>query len=255
MSERASERATARVERPTIASFVTDHALPDAAGASVFLGEDAAHHARVRRLAVGDAVSLRDGTGRSGEGRLAAVAKSRVEVAVDLIRDHAAGPPVHLLVPVADRDRMLWLAEKATELGAASWRPVRWHRSRSVSPRGEGPEFARKARARMAAALAQSEGAWLPAVHADAEPARAVAEAPGLRLVLDPDGAPYETWPAADEVTLAIGPEGGFEPAELELLATAGFRRAALPGNILRFETAGVVALALARALVERGTR
>jgi 16S rRNA (uracil1498-N3)-methyltransferase len=250
-----SERASARVERPTVASFVTDGPLPDAGGAVVTLGEDAAHHARVRRLAVGDTVSLRDGAGRSAEGRLAAVAKARLEVAVDGVREHAAGPPVHLLVPVADRDRMLWLAEKATELGATSWRAVRWHRSRSVSPRGEGPDFARKARARMAAALAQSEGAWLPVLHPDADPAGAAADAAGLRLVLDSDGAPCDAWPAAGEVTLAVGPEGGFEPAELELFSAAGFRRAALPGNILRFETAGVVALALARALVERGTR
>jgi 16S rRNA (uracil1498-N3)-methyltransferase len=34
-----------------------------------------------------------------------------------------------LLAPVADRDRMLWLAEKTVELGLTSWRPVVWRRS------------------------------------------------------------------------------------------------------------------------------
>ena len=245
----------ARVARPTVATFVTDAPLPEPGSGVVVLGEDAAHHARVRRLDVGVEVALRDGVGGVGEGRLATLTKARAEVTLDAVHRAPRPPAVHLLVPIADRDRMLWLAEKATELGAASWRPVRWHRSRSVSPRGEGPDFARKVRARMAAALGQSEGAWLPTLHDDAEPDAAARSADGLRLVLDPDGAPFEAWSPAEAVTLAVGPEGGFEPAELAMLDAAGFRRAALPGNILRFETAGVVGLALARLLADRGAR
>lgn len=252
----SAREAGPRLARATVATFVTAGPLPAAAeGAVVALGEDAAHHARVRRLEVGEPVALRDGAGRSADGRLTRLTKAVAEVTLDAVHAHAPPPPVHLLVPIADRERMLWLAEKATELGAASWRPVRWHRSRSVSPRGEGPDFARKVRARMAAALGQCEGAWLPTLHDDAEPAAAVAAAAGTRLLLDPDGEAPAAWPAADEVTLAIGPEGGFEPAEVEMLVAAGFRRAALPGNILRFETAGVVGLALARALVDRAPR
>jgi hypothetical protein len=118
---------------------------------------------------------------------------------------------------------MLWLAEKAAELGVASWRAVLWHRSRSVSPRGEGEAFAAKVRARMAQALAQSEGAWLPVLLPDAAPARAAADAEGLRLALDAAGLPVGALaggpgdpPAA--VTVAVGPEGGLEPDELAAL-------------------------------------
>jgi 16S rRNA (uracil1498-N3)-methyltransferase len=179
-------------------------------------------------------------------------------VDVAAVRRVPPPPPVHLLAPVGDRDRMLWLAEKAVEVGLASWRPVLWHRSRSVSPRGEGAAFAAKVRARMAQALAQSEGAWLPDLRPDADPAAAAAAAEGLRLVLDADGGPLDGSADAGDaapgaVTLALGPEGGLEPDELALLDAAGFRRARLPGNILRFETAGVVGVAFARALVERG--
>ncbi|HEX3157554.1 MAG TPA: RsmE family RNA methyltransferase, partial [Gemmatimonadaceae bacterium] len=46
-------------------------------------------------------------------------------------------------------------------------------------------------------------------------------------------------------VTAALGPEGGLAPAERELLAAAGFRPVSLSGNVLRFETAGVAALAI----------
>jgi 16S rRNA (uracil1498-N3)-methyltransferase len=242
--------------KPTVASFVADDPLADGA-AAVTLGEDAAHHARVRRLAAGEPVTVRDGAGAIAEGVIRRVAKSTLDVDVSVVRRFPPPPPVHLLAPVGDRDRMLWLAEKAAELGVASWRAVLWHRSRSVSPRGEGEAFAAKVRARMAQALAQSEGAWLPVLLPDAGPGRAAAEAEGLRLALDAEGPPVtaiaaEPGDPAAAVTVALGPEGGFEPDELAALDGAGFRRARLPGNILRFETAGVVGVAFARALLER---
>jgi len=244
---------SARVAAPTVATFVAHEPL--VAGAQLTLGEDAAHHMRVRRLEVGDAVALRDGAGHSGEGRLVRLAKSHAVVELGAVREHAPPPPVHLVLPVADRDRMLWLAEKAVEIGVASWRPVLFRRSRSVGGRGEGPAFQQKVRARMLAALSQSEAAWLPDLHPDAPLERAIAAAPaGARWVCDPDGdallgaAVLRDQPA----TVVVGPEGGLEPDELAALREAGFRPAALPGNILRFETAAVVAAALARALVER---
>lgn len=238
----------------TVATFLTDGPIPDAG--PVTLGEDAAHHMRVRRLDEGAAVALRDGAGRSADATLARLAKGHAVVEVLRVQAHRPAPAVHLLVPVADRDRMLWLAEKVVEIGIASWRPVLWRRSRSVSPRGEGAGFAAKVRARMAAALAQSEGAWLPTLHPDATLEAAIADAPiGTRLVLDPGGAPPSAAPSAGEVVIACGPEGGIEADELAQLQAAGFRLAALPGNILRFETAAVLGAAFARALLEHPGR
>jgi 16S rRNA (uracil1498-N3)-methyltransferase len=245
----------ARVDATTVASFVAPEPLGPGVGAQVTLGEDAAHHMRVRRLEAGAPVALRDGAGHSADGRLVRLAKSHALVELGAVREHAPPPPVHLLLPVADRDRMLWLAEKAVELGIASWRPVLFRRSRSVGARGEGAGFQQKVRARMLAALAQSEAAWLPDLHPDAPLDRAIAAAPaGARLVCDPDGAPLlDGAPGAERaVTVAVGPEGGLEPDELAALRAGGFRPAALPGNILRFETAAVVAAAFARALHER---
>jgi 16S rRNA (uracil1498-N3)-methyltransferase len=161
---------------------------------------------------------------------------------------------VHLLVPVADKDRMLWLAEKAAELACTSWRPVLWRRSRSVSPRGEGISFQAKVRSRMEGALTQSEGAWLPQLFPDATVERAVLAAPpGDRIVLDPAGPPL-VGPGADPImapiTFAIGPEGGIEGDEMAALEHAGFRRASIGSTILRFETASVAALAIARTIL-----
>jgi 16S rRNA (uracil1498-N3)-methyltransferase len=239
-----------RGDHSPLAVFVTDEA--PVAGATSVLGEDAAHHMRVRRLDVGATVGLRDGAGRVATGTLVRLAKAAAHVEVVEVTELPPPRAVHLLVPVADRDRMLWLAEKAAELGCTSWRPVLWKRSRSVSPRGEGVTFLAKVQARMRSALAQSQGAWLPQLFPEATPERAVQAAPeGTRLVLEAGGAPMGTEPSmrlGGAITIAVGPEGGLEREELEALTAAGFVPVSLGGTILRFETAAVVALGVVRA-------
>ena len=172
-----------------VATFFSPDTLQS--GATQLLGEDVARHMRVRRLDVGAPVQLVDGVGGRALATLRRLAKASASVEVGDVDSVDPLPAVHLLVPIADRDRMMWLAEKATELGATSWRPVLWKRSRSVQPRGEGPTFTRKVATRMEAALEQSRGTWLPIAYPDALPERAIAATPdGLRLLLDVQGVP-----------------------------------------------------------------
>lgn len=219
---------------------------------TVTLGEDAARHMRVLRMGAGAAVVLLDGQGTRARGMLRTLAKRNATITIDNVESVAPLAAVHALVPIADRDRMLWLAEKSCELALTSWRPVQWKRSRSVTPRGEGSGFQQKVNARMASALEQSGNAWLPMTYPDATPDRALASLPeGNRIVLDAAGEPIAgAWRDARgrAVTIALGPEGGFEDAELALLVAAGFRRVSLGPMTLRFETAGIAALAHARA-------
>ena len=232
--------------------MITFHAPePLVAGATMILGESVAHHARVLRLEPGQRVRLSDGAGTTSDGSIARIQKSSVSVDVGEVTTH--GPPrdLHVMVPIGDRDRMLWLAEKMTELGVASWRPVMYRRSRSVSPRGEGAGFQNKARARAVSALEQSGAAWLPVFYPDATLDRSIAITPaGTRLLLDPAGEPIAGVAMSEPVTIALGPEGGLDPAEREQLVAAGFRPTSLGDNILRFETAAVAGVAIVGALL-----
>jgi 16S rRNA (uracil1498-N3)-methyltransferase len=120
-----------------------------------------------------------------------------------------------------------------------------YSRSRSVSPRGEGEAFDRKILARMIGALEQSNGAWLPAIY----PVQSVEEIADRRgTVLDRGGAPLGSAVPVSPLTLAVGPEGGFEPEELELLRDRGWTTTSLGAVTLRFETAAIGAVAFARA-------
>jgi 16S rRNA (uracil1498-N3)-methyltransferase len=223
---------------------------PFAAGQTLTVDDAATHHLRVRRAVVGDAMALYDGAGEVAEGQLTALTTHRAHVEIATVRHVTRPPAVHLLAPVADRDRMLWLAEKATELGLTSWRAVRWHRSRSVSPRGEGAAFATKIRARMCAAVEQSGNPWLPVILPDADPEKAVAESAGTRYLLTA-GAPAMLPAMRAPLTLALGPEGGIEDDETALFARAGFVPVSIGAHTLRFETAGVAALSIVRAMLE----
>jgi 16S rRNA (uracil1498-N3)-methyltransferase len=198
----------------------------------VELGTTAAHHAMVKRMGVGDVVRLTSGDGRRALGELAELSRTRAVVALDdAPLDEVPVPArVELWAPVGDRDRMLMLAEKATELGVSSWRPIVYARSKSVSPRGEGEGFREKLRARQVGALEQSGSAWLPEAHAEVSFTDAIRDAAnsrfGVRLLLDPDGEPLADVARALEIPVCI----------------------ALGPNVLRFETAAIAAVAIVRS-------
>jgi 16S rRNA (uracil1498-N3)-methyltransferase len=225
---------------------------PLAAGATIALDGDAAHHLRVRRVVVGAAVMLHDGAGNIADGVLAGLGKGSALVAVDGVRTVAPLPAVHLLVPVADRERMLWLAEKATELGVSSWRAVRWRRSLSVAPRGEGDAFRAKVAARMRSALEQSGAAWLPEILPELDAVDAArGAAAGTRYLLAAGAPGMLRGTVRAPVTLALGPEGGIDGDEQAQLVAAGFELVSVAPYVLRFETAGIAALTLARAALD----
>jgi 16S rRNA (uracil1498-N3)-methyltransferase len=237
-----------RDDRPAVATFFVDATLTPAA--QLPLSDAAAHHARVKRLEIGDAIRLTDGQGTIARGALAVLRKNVAEVLIKDLESIDRPPSIHIRVPISDRERMLWLAEKVTELGVATWQGVRFRRSMSVSPRGDGPAFAEKLRARMISALEQSGGAWLPQIVPDAEIDSIDVPANADRILLDATGRPLlldgRLSPDVEPV-IVFGPEGGVEPDERAALIAAGWRLAKLAATTLRFETAGIAAVAVIR--------
>ncbi len=227
-------------------------------GERVELDASAAHHASVKRMAVGDAVRLTNGAGRRAEGVVDALSKRSCVVALgdDPVDEVPAPAFIELWGPVGDRDRMLMLAEKSVELGLSSWRPIIYARSRSVSPRGEGESFREKLRLRQISALEQSGGAWLPASHVERSLDEALSmqdcDSLGDRILLDVagDALGEVARTLARGVTVAVGPEGGLEDRERSVLIERGWRPASLGNNVLRFETAGIAALAVLRSFL-----
>ena len=226
-------------------------ALPEAGAACRIEGEEAAH-ARARRVAAGDAVVLVDGSGREAAGRVARIGRGAVDVEVESVR--AAVPdalaPIHLLVAAVRSERLSWIAEKATELGAArltlvtSERTQRFRASETL-----GPRLLRVVRE----AAKQAEAARWPEIAGPVALAEVLrGEAARTRLILDLSGEPFPVALAPSPTALLVGPEGGWTEPELAAALAGGWVAASLAAGKLRAETAAVAALTLARAALAR---
>lgn len=219
----------------------------------------AARHVQVRRLQPGQEITLFNGEGGEWRACIERMGRSEVEVRVgafDAIEREAAHA-VHLAVGLMAAERMDWLIEKATELGAASLTPLLMARS---SLRLSGERADKKRAHWQAVAVAASEQCGrnrvlvvrppitLTAFLADVQPAAAQR----LMLSLEAGAASLRAVAAAgvdDAATLLLsGPEGGLSPPEEEAARSAGFVPISLGARVLRAETAPLAALVLLTA-------
>lgn len=213
------------------------------------LPEHEAHHAlRVRRVRVGEVVTLFDGSGGEADARVVAVGPEGVEV--ECIRRHtrAVGGELHLAVAVPKGPRADWMVEKLAELGVAALLPLRTARAVVIPSDEKLARWRRKAaeaakQCRSACEMRIEPVAALPSVLTQSAAGRQL-------LVADPGPGAVpllEVWRAESlrPALVVVGPEGGLTESELALLREAGATSVTLGENILRIETA---ALAVAAA-------
>lgn len=223
-----------------------------AEGATIEAAPGQAHHlGNVLRRAIGDPVRVFNAGDGEFEATIAAMRKDRAQFVLGARRRAPApAPECRLLVAVLKRDPMDWLVEKATELGATLIQPVVTRRT--IAERTNAARLAAIARG----AAEQCERLSVPMV-AEALPLHRVLDAwDGARLVVAMERSVAEPlrFLAAgppSPLALLVGPEGGFEPAELDDLRRRPFVvPAALGPRILRAETAAVAGLAALQAIV-----
>lgn len=229
------------------------------AGARAELASDDARHVRAARLRPGSRLAVTDGAGRRWEAELVSLERRRASCRLLAPLPPVPALPLHLWAPVANRDRSLWLVEKAVELGAATITWIEWERSRSVADAGRADGFLRRAEARARAALKQSGRSWLPRLHGSLLPEEVLGRYDGAGWLADAEVRPLldagiarrrAGRGAGNALTVAVGPEGGLTRPERRLCLEAGFEPVSLGPAALRFETAAVVAVAVAAAML-----
>ena len=226
-----------------------------AEGVPVALPPASAHHAvRVLRLASGTPVLLFDGTGAEYPAVLNVTGKDSATVlpGAPQFPEVEAPFPVWLGQGLSQADKFDLVLQKSVELGVSAITPLALQRS--VVRLDD--ERAAKRRVHwqgvVVAACEQCGRVRLPDLHGQHTLAAWIATLPAqaLRLRLDPAAradVAAQPLPAAG-VVLAVGPEGGFDPAEAALLDAAGFQGVRLGPRILRTETAALAALAALQA-------
>jgi 16S rRNA (uracil1498-N3)-methyltransferase len=237
---------------PRLYVDAVDAALAE--GSALALPPAAARHAQVLRLQPGDEVALFDGRGGEWSARIEAMAKRDVRVCVlahnAIERELPIAVTLALAMPAGDR--MDFVVEKATELGAAAIQPLVSERS-VLRLAGERAEKRQAHWQSIAIAACEQCGrnrvpsilpvlpltTWLGGLApAAAEEARVLL---GWR-----DATPWPLAVARIGATLMLlsGPEGGFADAEEDSARLRGFVTAQLGPRVLRADTAPLACLA-----------
>ena len=219
-------------------------------GRAYIAGADALHIAKALRMRPGEAMTLCDGKGTDFDGVLETVTDRQVTVRITASRPSQAEPTlaVTLYQGLPKGDKMDWIVQKAVELGVTAVVPVATRRSVA---RLEGKADKKQERWQRIAAEAagQCGRGILPAVERPLSWSQALSrlsEEPAL-VFYEGGGQPLRelVTPSTRRLSVFVGPEGGFDPEEIDAFRRQGGGVATLGPRILRCETAPLAALTL----------
>lgn len=221
------------------------------------MGSDVNHIRNVLRLESGDWVVACDGAGKDYVSRIRSVSPDRVILQVEKIQDTGTELPVKITLfqGLPKKDKMEFIIQKAVELGVYEIVPVMM--KRCVTRLNDEKKIQKKLERWQSiaeAAAKQCDRGMIPTVHAPVTMDQAFDIARGIEYNMIPyelqDGIEASRKIVAesckhDTVGIFIGPEGGFEAAEVERAVSEQIHPLTLGKRILRTETAGMALLSV----------
>ncbi|MFI6046439.1 16S rRNA (uracil(1498)-N(3))-methyltransferase [Nocardia sp. NPDC051321] len=235
--------------------------VPEPGAVAVLDGPEGRHAATVRRIRVGEPITLSDGRGVLAESEVVAAQRDRLDLRVlDRTVAQPVSPRVTVVQALPKSDRSELAVELMTEAGADAIIP--WQAARCIANwEGKAGKAVDKWRAAARSAARQSRRPYIPEV-ADLHRTRDLldlirkAKADGaIVAALHESGTgrfAELSFADAAEVVLIVGPEGGLDGAELAALSEAGADIVLLGPTVLRTSTAAAVALGALGALTPR---
>ncbi|MFH0879628.1 MAG: RsmE family RNA methyltransferase [Lentisphaerota bacterium] len=220
--------------------------------------EESHHLLHVLRAETGSRVELFNGRGGTAAAEVVCTQGKNAALRI-LERRNSPPDPVRLvLAPALLREqKMDWVIQKATELGAFAIQPlITEHAVARVKPGRDQDKISRWNKIALNSAK-QCGTAWLPEIRPVLTPQDALKtlQGQGSLLVgaLTPDATPVRDALRAaaantpSQIAVFIGPEGDFSPAELRMILSAGATPVSFGRQVLRAETAALFALSVMR--------
>lgn len=223
---------------------------------AVIEGDDVKHIYKVLRLSLGDTVCINDCGGVEYIGEITEINKK--EVLVNIIKrletNNESKVDIYLFQGLPKSQKMDLIVQKATELGVKEITPVITERVVVKNEIGEYRKMDRWSRIALEACK-QSKRTMIPKVNTPVEFLNMLDLLKNMDLIV----VPYENEEqkgfksvigkieksSIKSVGIVIGPEGGFEEAEITALKNSKGEIITLGPRILRTETAGFVAASL----------
>ena len=221
----------------------------------IITGPDVNHIKNVLRMKAGEEISVSNGLdGREYRCGIESLEQDRIICRLRFVKEDGVELParVYLFQALPKADKMEWIIQKAVELGVYRVVPVAARRCVvKLDEKKAGAKVARWQGIAEAAAK-QCKRAMIPQVTEVCGFSQAVREATNMDAKL----IPYEMAEGMDrtrekisglrpgqDIAVFIGPEGGFEEAEIREALDAGIQPVTLGKRILRTETAGLTVL------------
>ena len=220
-------------------------------------GGDVNHIKNVLRLEVGDWIVACDGNGTDYVSRIQSICSDEVVASIEKVQPTGTELPVRITLfqGMPKKDKLELIIQKAVELGACEIVPVMT--KRTVVKLSEEKKINKRLERWQSIAYAaakQCDRGIIPTVHKPVSYEEALAMADQL----DYNVIPYELQTGMEEARkivdqackqrslgIFIGPEGGFEPEEVERAMTRNIHPMTLGKRILRTETAGMAVLSI----------
>lgn len=220
-------------------------------------GGDVNHIKNVLRLEVGDWIVACDGNGTDYVSRIQSICSDEVVASIEKVQPTGTELPVRITLfqGMPKKDKLELIIQKAVELGACEIVPVMT--KRTVVKLSEEKKINKRLERWQSIAYAaakQCDRGIIPTVHKPVSYEEALAMADQL----DYNVIPYELQTGMEEARkivdqackqrslgIFIGPEGGFEPEEVERVMTRNIHPMTLGKRILRTETAGMALLSI----------
>lgn len=219
---------------------------------AVITDEDAAHISRSLRMKEGERLVLCDGRGTDYFCRIQEFVNGNVHVTVENSERSKSEPEMRITLfqGLPKGDKMDFIVQKAVELGVHEIVPVLTARCVARPDAGAAKKKCERWQKIAHEAAKQSGRGVIPAVHAVCSLQEAAQKAKELEtsLVFYEGGGgriAEHIHEGMQSAAIFIGPEGGFEEAEVEYLSGHDSKRATLGPRILRTETAPIAAISV----------
>ncbi|MEO8384153.1 MAG: 16S rRNA (uracil(1498)-N(3))-methyltransferase [Betaproteobacteria bacterium] len=222
---------------------------PLVAGSTFDVGEAISRHLLVLRVAIGDEITLFDGTGGEFGAIVTAISKRDASVALNIIYSIERESPykITLVQALATSDKMDLIVQKAVELGVAAIAPISASRATMKLDGERAEKRVAHWRAIAVAACEQCGRNRVPVVEALQTLDQWLAKPPeGTRVLLHPlaEKSLLSSVDAIAAVEVLVGPEGGFSDDEIARAIARGVLVARFGPRTMRTETAGLAAIA-----------
>lgn len=226
--------------------FVTDNITEN----YILDGENGRHASKSLRMKQGEELVLCTGDGKDYYGVVSEVLENSLKISIYKQEENQRESKVrvHLLQCIPKLDKMDLIIQKAVELGVYDITPVASSRCISQISGKEAKKLERWNKISLEASKQSGRGI-IPKVLNPLKFKEALKNSLGDKVIFYEGKADslreFLSQNTKEDITILIGPEGGFSAEEVESAKNEGFASLSLGKRILRTETAGLCALSV----------